>query len=691
MKRVFIVEDEAVVALELQDQLERLGFEVCGHAARAAAALERIPEVRPDLVLMDINLGRGLTGIDVADRLRGVIDVPVVFVTAYSDADVTRRAARTEAFAYVVKPFIPDVLRATIDMALFRHDAQRRLREAHQALHASQQLYEGLVEASPVGVFKTDADGEYVFVNSMWCAIAGLTPEAALGDGWIEALHPDDRGPVLAEWRRAVAQRAGFRMEFRFSTPGRPQVWLYGQSSPLRDASGAVIGQIGTITDISARKEAEDALRESRERYRGLFEEAIEGIFQTRADGKILAVNPACARMFGYDSPDEAIGTSAEALYVDPGERGRILQILAEHGRVEGFEARMRKQSGERITVEIFARRLPIGDGESETFQGMIRDVTEHAQHRAALEVLSTGLALLTGEAFYHEVAAQLAAIVDVEIGFVGAFQPGAPARIRTLGLVIDGKEIAAADYEIAGTPCEQLSAKRAAVFPEDVRRLFPRHELLTTLGAEAYVASPIVDSTGRMVGIIGVLARKPLSHAERVLSVVKLFALRVSAEFERAGIGGPGGLQRSADGAPVKMDPSVASVASPTVSMLSLHFTVSRDEEYVELVAVHSGGTIDLKARSHHYLLLLLARIRLESRALPPEEQGWIHQDALLRLLRTDANRLYLDIYRIRRQLAEAGVPDAANIVERRPGTRQLRLGATRVEIAVLELAGAR
>lgn len=124
---------------------------------------------------------------------------------------------------------------------------------------------------------------------------------------------------------------------------------------------------------------------------------------------------------------------------------------------------------------------------------------------------------------------------------------------------------------------------------------------------------------------------------------------------------------------------------SAPTIAALTLRFCVSRDEEYVELLALHEGRTIDLKARAHHYPLLLLARARLADAALSADQQGWVHQDELLRQLRGDSNRLHIDIYRIRRQLAEAGVADAAQIVARRPGTRQLRIGVSRLEITQL------
>lgn len=136
----------------------------------------------------------------------------------------------------------------------------------------------------------------------------------------------------------------------------------------------------------------------------------------------------------------------------------------------------------------------------------------------------------------------------------------------------------------------------------------------------------------------------------------------------------------------PEALAPTIEShAAAPRLGDLHLRFTVSRDEEYVELVAVHGDRTLDFKARSHHYPLLLLARARLDQRERPPDEQGWIDQETLLEMLRVDRNQLHLDVFRLRRQLGDAGIGDASQIVERRPGTRMLRIGVERLEIAVL------
>lgn len=123
-------------------------------------------------------------------------------------------------------------------------------------------------------------------------------------------------------------------------------------------------------------------------------------------------------------------------------------------------------------------------------------------------------------------------------------------------------------------------------------------------------------------------------------------------------------------------------------LATLRLGFRVSRDEEHVELTVFEGERAFDLGARAHHHPLLLLARQRLRDRedtALPSTSHGWLYQDDLARMLGLDEQRINVDVYRARKQLAKAGARDATALVERRPGTRQLRIGADHIEIASL------
>lgn len=123
-------------------------------------------------------------------------------------------------------------------------------------------------------------------------------------------------------------------------------------------------------------------------------------------------------------------------------------------------------------------------------------------------------------------------------------------------------------------------------------------------------------------------------------------------------------------------------------VARLRLVFRYSRDEEYVELVALCGERRMDLQARVHHYPLLLLARRRLADAeaGLPAAEQGWMRQDELLTMLRLKDDHLGIYVHRARVQLGKAGVADAAALVERRPGTRMLRIGVAALELQLID-----
>jgi signal transduction histidine kinase len=133
-KRIFIVEDEALIAMELKDRLAGLGYAVCGSAAQAETALERIAALQPDLVLMDINLAGKMSGVEAALRLRDVCEAPVVFLTAYSDAALIAQAGEAGALGYLVKPFDERQLYATIEVALERKRGENAIRELNTDL-----------------------------------------------------------------------------------------------------------------------------------------------------------------------------------------------------------------------------------------------------------------------------------------------------------------------------------------------------------------------------------------------------------------------------------------------------------------------------------------------------------------------------------------------------------------------------
>lgn len=136
-------------------------------------------------------------------------------------------------------------------------------RHAEDLLRESEERFRTLANHAPVGIFQSAANGDTVFVNDSWCAMTGLTREQARGEGWVNALHPDDRQRVLADWSASVRRGVASEAEFRFVRTDGEVVWLHGNAVPLRNSDGDITGYIGTVADINNRKQAEEALRES--------------------------------------------------------------------------------------------------------------------------------------------------------------------------------------------------------------------------------------------------------------------------------------------------------------------------------------------------------------------------------------------------------------------------------------------
>jgi predicted component of type VI protein secretion system len=125
-----------------------------------------------------------------------------------------------------------------------------------------------------------------------------------------------------------------------------------------------------------------------------------------------------------------------------------------------------------------------------------------------------------------------------------------------------------------------------------------------------------------------------------------------------------------------------------PSPSSIQVEFAVSLNEEHVELTVVHHGERTSLRPRAHTYLLLTLARARLrdsQDPSLPPTSHGWIDQPTLLKMLATSSAQLALDIYRARRQFSDAGIVDSAHLIERRPTSRELRIGVSAITVRVV------
>ncbi|MFA4861570.1 response regulator [Methanoregula sp.] len=145
---IFIVEDEAIVANDIKETLKSLGYEVPGIAKSGEIALEKVKELRPDLVLMDIHLATQMDGVETAGKIHALYDIPVIYLTAYADKALLDRAKVTEPYGYVIKPYDERELHSVVEMALYKHRIEREVKKRDTILFAVSSAVEWLLRIS---------------------------------------------------------------------------------------------------------------------------------------------------------------------------------------------------------------------------------------------------------------------------------------------------------------------------------------------------------------------------------------------------------------------------------------------------------------------------------------------------------------------------------------------------------------
>ncbi len=250
---ILVVDDEMIVAMDIRAMLEQAGYTVPAVVGTGEMALQKAAELRPDLILMDIVLRGAIDGIQAAATIREQFGIPIVFLTAHTDPATLERAKRTEPYGYIVKPFDERDLHTTIQIALHKSAAQKKLKE-------SESRYRSVVEGSLQGIAIIQ-DGVFQYVNSAYTTILGCTsPDELLGKPAASVVAPEYATTILKR------REACLRGETVRPHPGwqgvrkdSSLIWLESTSSPFTWQNRPAV--LSFILDISERKNLEVQIR----------------------------------------------------------------------------------------------------------------------------------------------------------------------------------------------------------------------------------------------------------------------------------------------------------------------------------------------------------------------------------------------------------------------------------------------
>lgn len=255
MPKIIICEDEHIVALDIKRQLEQFGYRILGSYPSAEEAIAACEVERPDLVLMDIQLQGALDGLEASRHIYDSYDVPVILLTAYADDLTIARAKDSLPFGYIIKPFEERELRTAIEIALFRHDMERKLR-------ISEERYRGLFEEAPSANFTADAEGRITDCNGAFLRLLGYASHGdAVGTSLLDRFAQRSEGiRVMAEALQGPRQAPE---EWVLQRPDGAGIFVLATVTVCTGADGAAEELRGYLVDITERRELEAQLRQA--------------------------------------------------------------------------------------------------------------------------------------------------------------------------------------------------------------------------------------------------------------------------------------------------------------------------------------------------------------------------------------------------------------------------------------------
>ena len=260
-------------------------------------------------------------------------------------------------------------------------------KRAEESLREVESHYRMLFEHAPDGIVIIDSvSGRFVEFNEMAHRQLGYPREefAGLNISDIEAV--DNPEEILKRLKTILREgRDDFETVHRTRQGELRNIHVTAQ---VAEMSGQTVYYC-VLHDITSQKRAEDALRTSEEKYRSIFEGATEGIYQTTPDGKCLSMNPAFARMFGYESPEQMIASVTDIgrqLNVNPIDREDMVRKLFEHGKVDGYEVEVQRRDGSRFWISIDIHVVRDDSGNAVHFEGTVTDITERKRTEEALK-----------------------------------------------------------------------------------------------------------------------------------------------------------------------------------------------------------------------------------------------------------------------------------------------------------------
>jgi len=375
--KILVVEDELITAKVIGNALKSLGYDVLDIVTSGEEAIQKASEVRPDLILMDIKLYGKIDGIESARQIKDRFSIPVVYLTAHTDGATLERAKIAEPYGYIIKPFEDRELHIAVEIALFRHKTEVKLKE-------SEEKFRSIVTSVFDAIIMMDNKGEIIFWNEAAEKVFGYPKEEAIGKDLHKLIVPErfheDYLKGLEEFKKSgtggiigkITSMHGLKKDGKefFAEHSFSSVNIKGKWQA-----------ISVIRDITERKQIGEELRKSEQHYRSIFENAMDGIGLCTPEGTIVSSNDALLDIIGY-SREELLTMRYQEL--TPPEYHEMeaekVKMLIETGEVQEYEKEHIRKDGTRVPLLLKVSAICDDNGKPRLLLAVIKDMTKIKQ-----------------------------------------------------------------------------------------------------------------------------------------------------------------------------------------------------------------------------------------------------------------------------------------------------------------------
>lgn len=387
-RTILLVEDEVLIAMAQEKKLAAFGYNVITAGSGEEAVSLACGDTTIDLILMDIDLGKGIDGTEAARQILDCMDIPVVFLSSHTEPEVVEKTEKITSYGYVVKNSGPTVLATSIKMAFKLFEAKTMYNDTFSYSINGLCIHRMLFDEH-----NKPSDCEYISVNPAFEIHSGLSRDQLIGKT-IKDIYPNNEADYLIEmYSRVFGPESFIHTELYFEPTGR---WFDLSVFPMTGDFFTV-----AVQNITDQKKFEQALQESEKKYRTIFEHAPLGIFRSTPEGRFLEVNFELAKILGYDSPESVvheIDSIANQIYIKGEKRREIVDEQMQKDGASHHVNHYRRRDGSEFIANLYLNTIRDDHGNPLYLEGIVEDITKKIETENLIQTKNEELTVLNEE-----------------------------------------------------------------------------------------------------------------------------------------------------------------------------------------------------------------------------------------------------------------------------------------------------